>query len=567
MALTDIARQLKELFSGFGSAAISPSDVERFRAKYGDVETIRIGEMDYIVINEEYQSVDSATEAQNVSPLFYNSINNKFAVIDTETSSTLIDEVYSRITYIQRVSKVDALPSVAVMRESLSGLVGDEASIDTITVYSDAENVDYSANIFECQLVKDTGVSASPDAYTFMIKSGEIKEIPASVMHQVARSEGGKLNILKDHEVLNENRDQIQRAVYEKYTKDDVDIQSVTVKSIFEISLSFKNIGVKLRDEVGRRGEYHTSYIASANNEFAALNTSIHTCNICLHELVDVKDPSLVSHLHINMDAYDGESGEMFAVGCEDCLVQCPECGGWHYDYEKFLGTSIYNGVRLRPGREFIKSLRSLEDGCNYCACREGIDWIYDEMSGSTEEHGVILKEKMVFINTAFEKLASFAEFEAFYEQRRLAEEGKKSELKGAKEGEFALKTIARFKQKLASQFDIDVKDIRITTIDGCRKCNTCGGEYYRGEDGAYDYDFRCGVCDELVGEKRHMLTRSDGLVFMRRVVGKKQIVSKYVMTKLGNLRKISSYVLDTTTGDGTEVAEEPVQKKAKGKN
>ena len=89
--LTDIARQLKETFDGFNVAEIP--ELQQFRELYGEAEAIRIGEMDYIVINQPYRSEEYSDLPEGVSPLFYNSIRKNFAIIDTETSSTLIDEV------------------------------------------------------------------------------------------------------------------------------------------------------------------------------------------------------------------------------------------------------------------------------------------------------------------------------------------------------------------------------------------------------------------------------------------------------------------------------------------
>ena len=87
MALTDIARQLKETFDGFGVSE-HQADVERFRKIYGDAECIHIGEMDYIVINQAYDTEENADVPENVSPLFFSSLNQKYAIIDAQTSST-----------------------------------------------------------------------------------------------------------------------------------------------------------------------------------------------------------------------------------------------------------------------------------------------------------------------------------------------------------------------------------------------------------------------------------------------------------------------------------------------
>jgi ASC-1-like (ASCH) protein len=48
-------------------------------------------------------------------------------------------------------------------------------------------------------------------------------------------------------------------------------------------------------------------------------------------------------------------------------------------------------------------------------------------------------------------------------------------------------------------------------------------------------------ACTELVSEKRRMITRGDGIVFMRRTVKKKNVINKYIVTRFGNLKLLSS--------------------------
>ena len=103
MALTDIARQLKETFEGFGLSE-HQEELRQFRELYGDAECIRIGEMDYIVINEVYKSKEYADVAESVSPLFFNSINNSFAIIDAENSSTLPSLVITVCLFLSKFS-------------------------------------------------------------------------------------------------------------------------------------------------------------------------------------------------------------------------------------------------------------------------------------------------------------------------------------------------------------------------------------------------------------------------------------------------------------------------------
>jgi ASC-1-like (ASCH) protein len=556
MALTDIARQLKETFEGFGVSELQ-EELKRFREFYGDAESIRIGEMDYIVINDVYKSKEYSDVPESTSPLFFNSINHSYAIIDAETSSTLIDEVYSRVTYMQRVCKIDATPDKNEIRKALSPIIGEGEQIAEVLIKRGEETESNKANIFQCHLIKDTGVSAAPDVYSFMLKNGEIKEIPDNVMKQIRRS--GEVNILKDRDVLEGNKAAIQQAVFDKYQKADLDIQNITVKSIFEISMTFLNIHLLFADVLNKTGVYHTSYLQSQNNEFAALNANIHVCNSCNHELVDVRDPSKVARLHVNMDAYDpefsNENNLVHAVGCEECLTQCPSCGGWHFDYQKFIGDRMYEKVHLVPGRAFIRGLRSIEG--NYCACREGIEWVYDQKSGTKEEHDIIPVEKMAFVNYANEKIASCEEYLKFYENVKK----KKKPATALEESKLAKASMGDFIKYLAEKFDIDVDDIKLTSVEKCKRCSVCGGEYYRGAQGVdYDYDYRCDICTELVSEKRRMITRGDGIVFMRRTVKKKNVINKYIVTRFGNLKLLSSKV----GGDVQEEAEQtPVEEES----
>ncbi len=552
MALTDIARQLKDTFEGFAVAGLQ-KEVAEFRETYGDAESIRIGEMDYIVINDVYRSEKYADIPESTSPLFYNSIRTDYAIIDARTSSTLIDEVYSRITYMQRVCEQDkdATPPVEEIIRNLQGLIGAEVNAKTALVESGGEGGTMNgANIFQCHLIKDTGVSASPDVYSFMLKSGEIKEIPDALMRQIRRT--GEVKILQEEErkELERNNAIIQEAVFDKYINSDIEIQNISVKSIFEIRMNFCNIHLILgeRGAAGRQGVFNTAYLSSKNNEFGALNANIHVCNSCGRDLVDVRDTSKVNRLHLNTDAFDPglTKGDSFyyAVGCEDCLEQCPVCGSWHYRYEKFLGTRVYDRVSLIRGRGFLRGIVYIPEGANYCSCREGIEWVYDERSGSEEEHDIIPVEKMAFVNYADEKIASYADYSAYYQREKKRERV----ADGAAESAFAKRTLGKFKKALADRFETDVKDIVVTSEEKCRRCTVCGGEYLwdgRGDD----QNFRCGVCEEMIKDRRRMVTRSDGVVFLRRTSGKKETVTKYLVTGLGNLKKLNAGTPDEEAG------------------
>ncbi|NCA67032.1 MAG: hypothetical protein EOM87_03095 [Clostridia bacterium] len=576
MALTDIASKLKETFGGFNVVGGIQDELKIFRSIYGEAESIRIGEMDYIVINQKYRSEEYDGIPTKVSPLFFNSINHNYAIIDAETSSTLIDEVYSRVTYMQRICKSDADPDAKDIASKLKNLIGDTdiSSLRVEKVIARGENSNNDANIFQCHLIKDTGVSATPDIYSFMLKNGEIKEISDSVIKQIKRS--GVVKMLSDRDALDSHRSAIQKAVFDKYMDSDIDIQSVNVKSIFEISLSFLNVrllyseplDVGTKTPVTRNAVFNTVYIASTGNEFDPLNENIHICDSCRRDIVDVNDASKIYKIHINTDAKDEncstDGKTVYATGCEDCLTRCEECGSWHIDYEKFAGSqAFYSKLKLVQGRDFVKSLRSFED-INYCACRECIEWIYDEKTGTEKEHDVIAIENMAFINYAGEKIASYADYLRFFKK----EKGKKN-LTGAAEHIFAKNTFSKFRRELSVKTNIDIDDIIVTSAANCRKCTVCSGEFYS-EAGGFGFDagvadteFRCDVCREMATEKVNMVTRIDGTVFLRSNIGKQRTVGKYIVTKFGNLKKISSVAINIAKPSDEDEFEEPTQSEA----
>ena len=572
MALTEIARKLKETFSGFDVSGFQ-DELAKFRALYNDAESIRIGEMDYIVINDVYKSEEYQDIPESTSPLFFNSINNKYAIIDAENSSTLIDEVYSRITYMQRDCESGArLPSAEEIKNSLKNIIGTGETILTSQIEADDESEGAlsrnKANIFQCQLIKDTGVSAAPDVYSFMLKDGKIKEVADSAIKMVKDS--GILRMLDDSnlEELKSSEGAIQEAVFNKYINADIDIQSVSVKSIFEIKMAYCNIYLLLQSYLGGdkiTSVFNTSFLASENNEFEALNANIHVCNCCKHDLVDVRDEHKVYRLHANLDAYDKKLTEraiedakmavnpesisenaVHVTGCEDCLIQCPECGGWHFDYQKLAGSGIYDGVNFMPGRSFIKGLRDFD--INYCSCREGIEWVYDECSGSSDEHDVIPISELAFLNYANEKLKDNLDYQVFYEKEK-----KKARITSAiEEKEFAIRTLDKYKTILANEFNMNVTSIRISSSKKCNECCICGGQYY-----GRLRNNRCAICSEMFDENRRMVTRVDGVVFMISGGKNKKTITRYIVTKLGNLKPISAPKTIETMFSGYDLIED----------
>ena len=554
MALTEIAKKLKETFPGFEVSGFQ-EELKKFKEIYREAETIRIGEMDYIVINDVYKSDEYKDVPESTSPLFYSSINNNYAIIDAETSSTLIDEVYSRVTYMQRDCETTArIPEKDEIKHSMRSLIGENEKVIEPQIESDDDDGKgglsrNKANIFQCQLIKDTGVSAAPDVYSFMLKGGEIKEVADSAIRQIR---SGTVKMLNDSNIeeLKSNESAIQEAVFNKYINSDIDIQSVTVKSIFEIRMAFCNIHLLMQSVLGKtkiNSIFNTYYMASENNEFEALNANIHLCNCCNHDLVDVRDENKIYRLHANLDAYDEKATQdangkeakgkkgffekvVYAVGCEDCLEECPECHGWHFNYQKLIGSKIYDKVNLMPGRSFIRNLRDFD--MNYCSCRENIDWVYDEKSGTADEHDVLPITEMAFINYAGEKMADYNDYISFYNSEK-----KHANIKDAMdEKNFAKKTLNKFKLRLSDTFHMDIDGILVSSNERCHKCNVCGGEYY-----GYLENDRCRICQEMFGENHHMVTRADGVVFLRSGSDSNRVINKYVITRFGNLKKISS--------------------------
>ena len=571
MALTEIARKLKETFSGFGVSGLT-RELEDFKAKYGAAEAIFIDGMAYIVINDVYKEYGDTDE--KIGPLFYNSINNEYAIIDAESSSTLIEAVYSLITYMQRDCVEGQSNNTEIsgeVRDAIRNLIGaDEniTSVETLQMAGDGDHEGNRAQIFQCQLVKDTGVSASPDVYSFMLKDGKIKEVADSALSM--DSNFGKLSMLDatNIEALRRQEPAIQEAVFNKYINSDIDIQSVTVKSIFETKMAYANVHVRMQQKRGNRtfdSVFKTSHLLSEHNEFAELNQNIHTCNCCGKDLVDVVDASKKYKLHANIDAYDPEITEeaynsqpgkrknvtkadllekiVYTAGCEKCLVQCPDCQGWHFNYSEVAGkSSIFNAIHLAPGRAFVQSIRDYD--INYCACREGIEWVYDEFSGSDDEHDVIPIEDMVFFNYANEKLTDFRYYEPYLNKVKSL-----TSVDGVGRKERALKALDECKNKLSREFNIEVESIKISSAKRCSECCVCGGLYYGRLKNS-----RCAICNELFDENRHMVTRVDGVVFMISEKKKKKTISRYVYTKFGNLKLIGTPKTIDDSSDSEEL-------------
>ena len=559
MALTEIARKLKDTFSGFTVSGFQ-EELEKFREIYGAAETIYIGEMDYIVINDTYKNEEYNDVPEQTSPLFYNSINNKYAIIDAETSSTLIDEVYSLITYMQRDCESGAkLPTSNEIKHVLRNFIGDGENVISTSILrqedGDAGLSKNKANIFQCQLVKDTGVSASPDVYTFMLKDGKVKEVADSAVK--FSGEFGKLSMIDSSNIeeLRKTEPAIQEAVFNKYINADIDIQSVTVKSIFETKMTYCDIQLLMQTNIGKNkidSVFNSSYLTSEHNEFDTLNENIHVCNCCKQDLVDIVDANKRYKLHANLDVYDKAKTEeaagtkkktlskadlvlsdrmIYSTGCEKCLTQCPECHGWHFDYQELAatGAGIYDKLDLAPGRAFIRGIRDY--GVNYCTCRQGIEWVYDEFTGTEEEHDVIPIEKMAFFNYANEKLKDFADFAP-----RLEKIKELNNVDATERRDRALKALDAYKNELSREFNIEVSSIKISSVEKCNECCVCGGLY----NGKLK-NSRCAICNELFDENKRMVTRIDGVVFMISDKKKQKTISRYVMTRLGNLKLIGT--------------------------
>ena len=569
IGLVAVARRLKETFEGYDTTA--PSEITWFRKKYGDAEAIRIGKMDYIVIDGEYRIDDEYRDRGGVSPLFYNSIKKTYAIIDVKTAITLIDEVYSRVTYMRRtvefghkLSEDQQKREIKANFERNGSLIGEECKIyaDQIIFPDDGDETrrESSTNIFQCRLAKDTGISASFDEYSFMLMNGQVRsDIDAGIVRRLRNSQtGGTITLLQDRAELEECRDQIQENIFNRFRESDVDIQSISVKSIFEIRMSCKAVGITLEEaraieEDRRKGYFETVYLASDNNELADLNKSIQTCNCCGKSIMgtDSSGRPTISHLHINTDAFFGEVDRSekrapistqrytgkFAVGCEKCLEKCPQCGSWHYNYANLARTGRRNLLRdtgehihIFDDRKFISRLQDPDGKTNYCSCRRDIDWTYDEKMGEMGERDVIPLEKVVFLNHVGEVIAGYSDYQAFFDDKRQKKRDYDS-LDPREQSQWATKWLGDYKQDLIDRFDLQKNDITVTTIDKCSwQCPICHGMYFR-VDAERSEGGRCEMCDYLIRNKKHMSTRSDGVIFMRR----KNIVHKYTITRSGS--------------------------------
>jgi hypothetical protein len=137
----------------------------------------------------------------------------------------------------------------------------------------------------------------------------------------------------------------------------------------------------------------------------------------------------------------------------------------------------------------------------------------------------------MVFINSANEKIA---DSDGYLEYLKETLEHKKPD-SALKEREIAKTCLNEYRNKLASRFHMKLTGVSIADKNKCKKCISCGGIYHGALSKGY-----CSVCTELLEDDQRMVTRADGVVFMLRG-GKKQVINKYVVTRLGNLKKISS--------------------------
>lgn len=555
MKLTEITRKLKETFVNEYEVSQNLNDeLKSFRKIYGDAETVTIGEMDYIVIDGEYKSDESVNT--NELSLFGKSIKNNYAIIDIKTSSVLIDEVYSRIVYMRK----ECLPDQRSLnnKEKIGSVLMSFFPINDLTKTSVSVNSDNiasrSAKIFQCHLLKSTGVSASNDSFTFMIREGQINEITDDII--TAIKDIGEVRLLADRDELESNQGQIQQVIFDKYTDSDIDIESVDVKSIFEISMSFAPVDLTYTDKNGDNGVFRSLFLASSA-DLDLINEKIHACNLCGHELIDVNDPSKRYDLHVNIDAIDIAASSakslVFATGCEDCLVKCEKCGKWHFDYDK-LNSTIKNklmsakdkkeGATFAPGRAFIRNLNIdyKLNGMNFCSCREGIEWVYDELSYSDipGERDIIALDEIVFVNYVGECVATNEEFMKFYNSNK-----KTNITDGLKEKKHAKEIIERFRHNIANSKYLNINDVRITSKNNFEECSVCGGQFIRSGVEDKMRKFRCDVCSELEGSDDRVITRIDGMMFLKKQLNKNDfILKKYVMTRLGRMKLVSTTVV-----------------------
>lgn len=569
--LTDIARQLKFTFSGDFESMLK-SEVAEFRAKYGDAEGICIDGVNYIVINELYDPGSIGDNSgldgngigiglgAGVSPLFYESIDKKYAVIDPRSSATLINKVYEHVTYLLR-SDDDAMQiDRNKIVDNINDIIGykhnrprsgeklpTEDDISFETAPEDMKRV----SVFKCYLTKDTGVSATSETFSFMLVDEVIRIVPNEIIDGL---EGGTVSLLtgEARDKLKLNSDLIKKAVFNAYRDSEMDIQRISIKSIFEIRLRAQDILVRIGNG-NSEGVFRTQYFAGNSHGSDTLSRSAFECNTCDSALISAD--SAINKIHINMDSLDPslcvDGNIVHLTGCEECLERCPKCGEWHYNYKKALANRIgaqsdpYRNIKLAPEREFIRSLTnsSFEGGINFCRCREAIEWVYDTGTMNAEGvcRNVIPLTRMAIVNYAYEKRAGYEEFKAFRE--KYCNDILKKSVDDLTTAE-AKTILAKFKRSIAAKYNLSGDDLLVVNSDKCVKCSICGGEYYRGSgDAGADTDrgFVCAICQEIDSGKRHMVTRIDGTVFLRKKRKNGYRITQYKVTALGNLKKMQS--------------------------
>ena len=569
--LTDIARQLKFTFGGDFESTLK-NEVVEFKKRYGDAESICIEGDNYIVINEpydpgssgdNYESDESGVDigiGSGISPLFYESINKQYAVIDPRSSATLINKVYEHVTYllrsddeaiqIDRKKIVDNIDDIIGYKYNRP-VAGENLPIEEDISFESTPDNMKRVSVFKCYLIKDTGVSATSETFSFMLTDGAVKVVPNEIVDGL---EGGTISLLtgEARENLKLNSDLIRKAVFNAYHESETDIQRISIKSIFEIRLRAQDILVRVGNGKSE-GIFRTQYFAGMSRGSDNLSRSAFECNTCDSALVSIG--GAVNKIHINKDAlYETMSDKgrlVHLTGCAECLECCPVCGEWHYNYKKVLADKVgvlmdpYRNVKLAPGREFIRTLTnaSFLGGINYCRCREAIEWVYD--MGRVDSEGVcrsvIPLKQMAIVNYAYEKIAGYEEFEGFRGKYCHDTLGKSEEELTTAEAKTIL---AKFKRNVAAKYSLSGDDLLIANADKCVKCSICGGEYYRGSGDAgtdTDLGFVCATCHEIDSGKRHMVTRIDGTVFLRQRKGKGHRITQYRVTALGNLKKMQS--------------------------
>lgn len=347
----------------------------------------------------------------------------------------------------------------------------------------------------------------------------------------------------------------------------------VDIKAIYALRMKKIPIDVKLLLDNSPIAQMST-YYSMVDNEF-----NVFSCPHC-QKLSNLALVGEKFSIHVDQD-YRNMEDAMFGldmpIGCNNCMENCSKCGRWHFslgDFEKVIGS----GYQPMSTRKFLKNYAdNIYNVSDLCSCKEYLNWIYDDMSLVQRNQNIepsklkiidnFLFEgsKLVFINyLTGEELANNKDFSEYiynnfikYLSPIKAEmifKGKKKNpsndeiilmktekirniidlyindevffnnngLGHIKLNELIMQIIKSYKTKLSDHLNINMNNIRCTSINSLSKCESCKHKFYNTNnfDGEVYYNSSkklCHCCDEAIEKELRVWDRKeDGLTFFR---------------------------------------------------